>query len=198
MEIQHVNVKLFLEHAEELDLAPLIPVFHRWIQTQWADELLLDVADYRHVHAGPGVVLIGHQGNYSVDCTGGRMGVRYNRKAPVAGNNQDCLAQATRSALTACQRLASEPELRGAFRFNGCELEVSVNDRRLAPNTPQTRSAADADLRPFLATLLAGAEYSTSYPNDPRDSFSIHVTASRTFDTTSLLNNLNSMMPVLH
>ena len=29
--------------------------------------MLIDVADYRHVPAGPGVLLIGHEANYSLD-----------------------------------------------------------------------------------------------------------------------------------
>ena len=119
MELQHVNVKLLVKNPEEVDLEPLIPVFHSWIQGQVFEELLLDVADYRHVPAGPGVVLIGHQGNYSVDNTDNRLGVRYNRKAALDGNNQDRLKQAARAALTACQRLEAEPGLGGKLRFNG-------------------------------------------------------------------------------
>ncbi|PYU19621.1 MAG: hypothetical protein DMG32_24145 [Acidobacteria bacterium] len=67
MHLEHVNVKLLVKSPEEVDLEPLIPVFHSWIQAQVFEELLLDVADYRHVPAGPGVVLIGHQANYSVE-----------------------------------------------------------------------------------------------------------------------------------
>ena len=83
MQLQHVNVKLLLQNAEGARLEPLIPVFHSWIEHQNGDELLIDIADYTHVPAGPGVVLIGHEGNYSVDNTGNRLGVRYNRKAAV-------------------------------------------------------------------------------------------------------------------
>src|SRR5271170_6865298 len=99
MEIQHVNVKLFLGDAGKVDLEALVPVFHSWIQKQPAGELLLDVADYRHIRSGPGVILIGHEGNYSLDNTDGRLGVRYNRKAELEGTNQDRLAQATHAAL---------------------------------------------------------------------------------------------------
>src|SRR4029077_10076795 len=67
MELQHVNVKLIVRTPEEVDLEPLIPIFHGWIQGRVCDELLLDIADYRHVPAGPGVVLIGHEADYSVD-----------------------------------------------------------------------------------------------------------------------------------
>src|SRR5579862_272868 len=109
MQLQHVNVKLFVEDGAQAVLEPLIPVFHGWIEHQDGDELLIDVADYTHVPAGPGIVLIGHEGNYSVDNTGNRLGVRYNRKAKVDGGNQECLTQATLAALTACQRLEAEP-----------------------------------------------------------------------------------------
>src|SRR5271154_4836396 len=107
--LQHVNVKLLAQDPEDVDLEPLIPVFHRWIREHVFDELLLDVADYRHVPAGPGVVLIGHQANYSVDDTDDRLGVRYNRKAEVDGGNQKALRQAMRASLIACQRLEAEP-----------------------------------------------------------------------------------------
>ena len=112
MQLQHVNVKLLVQNPEEANLEPLIPVFHSWIENQNGDELLIDVADYRHVPAGPGIVLIGHEGNYSVDNTDNRLGVRYNRKAAFDGGNQDRLAQAARAALTACQRLEEEPRPR--------------------------------------------------------------------------------------
>src|SRR5271169_1997367 len=105
MELQHVNVKLLVKNHEEVDLEPLIPIFHSWIHGKVFQELLLDVADYRHVQAGPGVVLIGHQANYSVDNTDNRLGVRYNRKEIVDGSNQARIIQAARSAMNACQRL---------------------------------------------------------------------------------------------
>ena len=140
MQLQHVNVKLLVQNHGEASLEPLIPVFHGWIESRTAeDELLIDVADYSHVPAGPGVVLIGHEGNYSVDNTGNRLGVRYNRKAALDGSNQDRLAQATRAALTACRRLEAEPRLGGKFRFNGQDIEIFINDRLLAPE--QCRNA---------------------------------------------------------
>src|SRR6204780_4022112 len=122
MEFQHVNVKLFVKNPQEVDPAALIPVFHKWIQDQASGDLLLDVADYRHVPSGPGVVLIGHEGNYSLDNTGGRWGVRYNRKGPLEGTNGDRLLQAAHAAFAAVQRLERESSLDGRIQFNGYEL----------------------------------------------------------------------------
>src|ERR1700730_13157815 len=113
MEFKHLNVKLVVKEPEEPALEALLPLFHNWIEKQELEELLLDVADYRHVHAGPGVVLVGHQANYSVDHTDERWGVRYNRKAELNGSNADALRQAMRATLTACQRLENEPRLEG-------------------------------------------------------------------------------------
>ena len=42
-------------------------------------KLLLDVADYKHVQEGPGIVLIGHEADYSLDLGGGRAGLVYDR-----------------------------------------------------------------------------------------------------------------------
>ena len=198
MEFQHVNVKLFVKNAEQVDLETLVPVFHGWIQKQGSGELLLDVADYRHVPSGPGVVLIGHQGNYSLDNAGGRLGVRYNRKAPLEGTNHDRLAQATQAALSACRRLEAEPSLAGSIQFDGREIEVFINDRLLAPNRPETRTAVDSEFRTFLATLFGDVDYALTYPQDSRSLFSVHVRSSRVFDTNALLNNLNSLTPASH
>ena len=176
----------------------MIPVFHSWIQNQASGELLLDVADYRHVRSGPGVVLIGHQGNYSLDNTGGRLGVRYNCKAALEGTNQDRLVQATQAALAACQRLETEPDLGGMIQFNGREIEVFINDRLLAPNTPRHPRRSRCGIPHFFSTLFGDIEYTVSYPQDPRSLFSVHVETSQAFDTTALLNNLNSLAPASH
>ncbi len=192
MRLQHVNVKLLLRKSEDIDLDPLVPVFHNWIQDQVCDELLLDVGDYRHVYAGPGVILVGHEANYSVDNTNNRAGVRYNRKATLEGSNQDRLKQATEAALRACERFESDPSLDGKFRFNGQEIEISINDRLLAPNNPATREAIQPELAPFLQKLFAGGEYSLSYDESPRNLFSVSVRSTDTYTVASLLQNLTS------
>lgn len=192
MDLQHVNVKLILRDPENVDLEPLIPVFHKWIREQVFEELLLDVADYRHVQDGPGVVLIGHQANYSVDNTDRHLGVRYNRKAALDGSNQDRLLQAARAALTACQRLESEEAMAGKLRFNGRDVELFINDRLLAPNNGATRDALQPDLRTFFASLFPGTEYSLSYGNEPRRLFSVSAKAARLFSVADLLENLKS------
>jgi hypothetical protein len=190
MDIQHINVKLLVKDSRNFDLELLIPIFHSWIQDKVFEEHLLDIADYRHVHDGPGIILIGLEGDYSVDNTDGRLGVRYNRKNGLDGSNLDRLMQAARAALNACRRLESEPSLGGNLRFDGQNLEVFINDRLLAPNNEATRAASQPELQSFFAQLFGGAEYSLSHWGDPRRLFGVSAKTSRVFSARDLLENL--------
>jgi hypothetical protein len=190
VELQHINVKLLIRNAQDADLEAVIPVFHSWIQDQVCEELLLDVADYRHVKAGPGVLLIGHEADYSIDNTDDRLGLRYNRKAVLEGSNQERLEQAARAALAALERLEDEPSLEGKVRFNGRDIEAFVNDRLLAPNREESREQLERELRTFMAKLLTGEEYSLSYGSDPRRLLGARITLGRDFSIADLIKNL--------
>jgi hypothetical protein len=188
LELQHINVKLLLKDPENFNLDSVIPVFHSWIQDQIFGELLLDVADYRHVKQGPGLMLIGHEADYSLDNTDGLLGIRYNRKAPLPGTNPDRLTQTTRSALLACQRLESDTRLNGRFHFNGQDVQLVINDRLLAPNDEKTRQAAAPDFQLLANKLFEHAEL--TYNIDPRRLLSASIRSSRPVSTGDLLNNL--------
>ena len=190
MELQHVNVKLLIQNSEAVDFEPLIPIFHGWIEGRTGAELLLDIADYSHVQAGPGVVLIGHEGDYSVDNADNRPGVRYNRKTPLDGSNQDRLRQAARAALTACQRLEADPRLDGKLRFNGQEIEVFMNDRLFAPNCDATREAVHQDFQLFAQKLFQGGNYSLAYSSDRRRLFGVFMKSAARFSVAELLETL--------
>src|SRR5215469_16766980 len=134
--IQHVRVKVFAREPAPIDLGAAIPIFHRWIQDRVCPEMLIDVADYRHVPNGPGVMLIGHEANYSLDTTKGRLGLLYSRKQ-AGGDAQANLRQAYDAARAACGRLEQEPSFAGKLKF-GDGYEFSINDRLLAPNQENT------------------------------------------------------------
>jgi len=190
VELQHINVKLALRDPDEVDLNALIPVFHSWIQDQVCGELLLDVADYRHVPDGPGVVVIGHEADYSVDNSDGRLGLRYNRKAVIAGTNQDRLEQAVRSVIRAAQRLEEDVPEGKQLAINGQEIEIWINDRLLAPSREETRSALESELRTFLHKLFAGNSYTLSFDPDPRRLLTARIACDRKFSVSELLETL--------
>ena len=192
VELQHINVKLLLKDPEAVDLHAVVPVFHSWIQKQAGEELLLDVASYAHVKDGPGILLIGHEADYSLDLTDGRLGLRYNRKALLEGTNVSRLEQSARAALTALDLLENDDRLGGKIQFDGRGLEVFINDRLLAPNTEETRRTVDPELRAFLGCLLAGEGYSLAYETDARRLFGARVQFDREFTSDQLLRNLGA------
>jgi len=198
VELQHINVKLLLKAPERVDLHAVVPVFHSWIQDQSTDELLLDVASYAHVKDGPGVILIGHESDYSLDMTDGRLGFRYNRKALGDGNNQSRLEQAVSAALRAVERLETDERIENSFQFDGRNIELFFNDRLLAPNTDQTQLAADSELRIFLNRLAASEPYSLLYEADSRRLFGVRVQFEREFTVSELLQNLSVGQPAAH
>jgi hypothetical protein len=187
MNLQHINIKLYLENPETVNLADYSAVFNSWIQEQRLEELLIDVADYLHVHNGPGIMLIGHEADYSLDNRAGRLGLLYNRKAQVDGTNQEKLAQALHAALTAAQILEHE----NGLKFNGSEVQVIINDRLLVPNTAETFNALQPDLKIFLDRLYAGANYVLMHNADPRERFTIDVKVGSSFAVDALLKNLS-------
>ncbi|MDR3717820.1 MAG: hypothetical protein P4K98_03405 [Bryobacteraceae bacterium] len=170
--MQHVSIKIFAAGGDSPRLADAIPAFHRWIQKRDLPELLIDVADYSHVPAGPGVVLIGHEANYSLDNARNRPGLLYSRK--VADGS---LKQAYDAALAASVRLEAEPEFQGKLHFNSRQIEITLNDRLLYPNTEAGWNSVEPELRAFLDGLYGAGAYSLARPADARERLGVTVTA---------------------
>jgi hypothetical protein len=184
--IDHVNVKIFAREPGSIDLADAIPVFHRWIRDAVLDELVIDIADYRHVPEGPGVMLIGDEANYSLDCAFGRLGLLYNRKRPSEGTFTDKLLHAFGSALSASSRLENEPVFRGKLKFDAGQCEVIVNDRLLAPNTEQTWAALRPEFEAFFDGLLGSGAYAIKHVGEPRDRFRVALETPVRIDSSLL------------
>jgi len=132
-------------------LAEYIPVFHGWIQRQALPEhLLIDVHDYSHVPGGPGILLVAHEANISVDTTG----LTYTRKQPAP--LPEVLIAAGQAA-----------ELLGERRAAG--YEVFTNDRLSATND----DAGAAQWLPVVQSATGGQV--SRKRNDPRERLTFSV-----------------------
>src|SRR3954462_10668180 len=130
MQPYKIGVKFFVDDPTAIDPHAFVPVFHSWIQQHAvADHMLIDVADYEHVHNGPGTVLVAHEANFYTDRTDGRLGLTYSRKWPGGGSVQERLRQAYAAVLDGCRRLESDPSLAGKVTFRTDESVVKINDR---------------------------------------------------------------------
>src|SRR5262249_30022399 len=156
----------------------LIPIYHRWIQQNVLDDdLLIDVADYSHVPAGPGVMLIAHEGNYALDETGHERGVVYYSKHKLTGELPERFARVARKALKAAQLMSEDAELDGTLKLRGNRLQFFANDRLVAPNTDAAYAQLEPALKTFLDRLYAGTPYTLSRETDPKERLSVRVQA---------------------
>jgi hypothetical protein len=148
MDSSKLSFKLFIENPASIrDLTEVVPVFHSWIQMHAiADHLLVDVADYAHVHNGPGIVLVSHEANYSLDKRGGRLGFTYQRKQPLAGDLRERIRAALRFTIEPARLLEQAPAFEGRVKFRTDEIEFRICDRLHAPNTTETFASTKNDL----------------------------------------------------
>lgn len=179
-DLQRIGVKIASADGA-FPAAQLVPAFHRWIQTAaLPGHLLIDVADYDHVPDGPGVLLVGHEGNVGMDLVGGHLGLLYYRKQPLAGDLPARLRACVATALRACRLLEQDATLGGRVRFNAGALEIFANDRLRAPNEPATYEAFQPALEGIARALYGDAAVTVARPSDRRARFGVTVTAPAT------------------
>ena len=190
MNLNKIGVKFFVDGGDAVALAEYIPIFHRWIQNHSVDGVLIDVADYSHVHAGPGVLLIAHEGNYGMEERGERQALVYYNKHTRYRDLADGLASVCETALNACLKLEREPELEGRIAFGANELQIVASDRLSAPNTQETFTVFEPLVARFLDHVYAGVNYSVAREPDLRERFSVTAKASEPAKTRDLLTRL--------
>jgi hypothetical protein len=174
--MQHFRVKVFAKTSEGFSFGSAIAVFHRWIQTKALPGLLVDVADYQHVPAGPGVILVGHEAIWGLDHTKNQVGLLYTRRTVAGGSVQDRIRDAMGSALAASSRLEQEPEFTGKIRFNPGRLEISVNDRLLAPNNEETAASLVPEIAAVLDSEWGAGSHQIQATGAPRELFTVAAT----------------------
>ena len=157
MELHKLNIKWFVDPPDGVPLADFIDIFHSWIQA--TDGAYHDVADYSHMRAGPGIVLIAPDANLSIDESDSRRGVLYSRKKPLDGSGQERLPSALRLSLENFQRLESEPALHGKFGLRGDEVLITLNDRLRWPNTNESLAEIATELAPLAKVSSSSSSW---------------------------------------
>lgn len=175
MQIHQASVKIPFVDSSVLDLGAFIPIFHAWIrEKRIEDELLIDVADYRHVPNGPGVMLIAHEAHYAVDGSGGATGIRYSRKRDAIREASEAFREALSRAVRAATLIENEERLGGGMKFDPGRIEMRVMSRLTAPNTVETRERLEPVWSELLSSVgFAGAELKPE--SDARGAFGLFV-----------------------
>jgi hypothetical protein len=188
-----LSIGLSLEESPSGNNQDLIPVFHSWIQKQSIpDHLLVDVHDYSHVPNGPGILLYGHEGSFSLDIGQNRAGLIYQRTQGSDGSFQNQLSETLRPLLQGCCLLESQqrPSTSLGFKTNG--FRVTLHDRLNAPNTDETYRRFEPLLSDFLELTLESDGFTLVHLSDPRELFAIEVHLSSSPLASELLARLEN------
>lgn len=187
MKIDRFAVKFPIQASPEFDQASLIPILHEWIRLKALPGTLLDVADYRHVPNGPGIMLITYETNYALDEGDGQLGLYAQRKVGSDRVPADRITDLVRSTAKFGDLLEQDARLQGQLQFRGQEFLFIANDRLHAPNSSAgfeslkpALEAATRELYPNQTVTL------TKVDNDPRDRLTIKVEVSATVPLSQL------------
>ncbi len=195
MQLNQINIKIYTKETPPPE--EFIPVFHSWIQESVVEELLIDVADYRHAPAGPGVLLIGHEANYSIEYgPEEQLGLLYNRKRESSESSAENLRQGISQALKAAQRLENDHRLKNKLSFFTGKIRLIMNCRKDAPNTEETFQQLKQKLKNLLNGLYPNSSYTLKrVSQDSRERLAVEV-YSKTGNTVSELLNRMSLKNV--
>jgi len=121
----------------------VVPVFHAWIKDgHFAEIVPVDVADYSHVHQGPGVLLVGHHADFGLGDGGGIFGLRYVDKRSEA----ETFALRLATALARLQAAARRLEADTGLRFRPAGISIRVLDRLQVVDEAELQAALAASL----------------------------------------------------
>lgn len=192
MQIQQLSVKVPVVVADSFDQEQLIPVFHDWIRTsKLSNVLLIDVADYRHVPGGPGLMLIGHEAHYGLDGRGGRLGIEYLRKRDSIGDSAPKTKEALRAVLEACVALGEESSINDSLTFDTSQLEFRVLSRLVARNTDADFALLRPSLERVIGHVYDGASATLERAGGEKEPLTVRASVAGTHDSGVLLSRLS-------
>ncbi len=135
-----IGAKLYARNPEVVVADAYVPLFHGWIQRRGLDGVPIDVADYKHVPDGPGIMLIGHEADRSIDFGEGRPGVVYQRKRDLGGTLEERFVLALEAVDRTAADIEADPAAGGVVFERD---EILVRSQRPAPRPQRRRHPGD-------------------------------------------------------
>ncbi|MDA0267267.1 MAG: hypothetical protein O2890_03535 [Cyanobacteria bacterium] len=187
MKLERFCVKFLARPEATLDDEALIPIFHGWIRDHKLPGTLLDVADYRHVPTGPGIMLVTHEINYALDRDANELGLYAQLKQPEGDTPQARIVNLVRRTATFGSLLETDQRVAGQIKLDGSSFYCMSNDRLDGPNTDAGFESLKAELAPAVEELYPGKTVTiTRKENDPRARLTAVVTVSEPVEMAAL------------
>ena len=147
--------------ATPSDLSGAAAVYHRFIQRGLVEGFIIDVADYRHVPNGPGMMLVGQDVEYNL--TPSSFSVTLKRAGEDTGAQ---FQRAVRMLLGAADEINADGSLPTTFDFSN--WTVSVADRKLGTSAEVQTQTIDA-VSPVATEIFGTADVTAVKAADARN-----------------------------
>ena len=188
MELERFCLKFFARPDTDIDDEVFITIFHEWIRYQKLSGVLLDVADYRHVPNGPGMMLITHEINFAMDRSDGRFGLFAQQKLNQADNRYDQILALVRATIAFGALLESDWRVKKNLSLEAGQFHLISSDRLRLPNTDAAYTNLLPDLEAAAAIVYPGREISIAREeNDPRERLTVVVDAGASINMKELM-----------
>lgn len=176
-DLQRINAKLMADAGTNLNIDSILAIFGRWRQDKDHPSDWVDLADYAHMAKGQGILLVGKQGNFSVDLTEPGPGILYVGKKDFQGPVTERILEAIRRCLALTVPFVAEPEYPADLRPQPGSWELTVNDRLDFPNTDETDQQLGASIKSALDTVFGSGSYTAEREPDPERRYAYAVRA---------------------
>lgn len=123
----------------DVELEKIISIFHEWIQKDIIPKHLpIDVTDYKHISDGPGIMLITHEGNISIDFENNEIGLLYMRKQPLCETQLENIIKIKSILNFLVNELEDHKDLIGKINFKE-NYKIILNDRLYFPDNDSSK-----------------------------------------------------------
>jgi len=118
----------------DTNIESFVPLFHNWIQEdRIPNHVMVDVVDYKHIQDGPGIMLIAHEGHFSLDFEDDELGLLYIRKTPLGDTISETLTGIQQILDFAVELIKIDSSVGEKIEFSD-EYQLLSNDRFGFPN----------------------------------------------------------------
>ena len=176
-DLQRINAKLMADAPADLNIDSILAIFGRWRHDKDHPSDWVDLADYAHMARGQGILLVGKQGNFSVDLTDPGPGLLYAGKKDFQGPAANRVLEAIRRCLALAVPLVGEPEYPTGLKLQPGWWELTINDRLDFPNTDETDGQLGPDIRSALDTVFGAGNYRAEREPNPGRRYAYSVRA---------------------
>jgi hypothetical protein len=190
MNLQRINVKLFVDSPDVVPVDSFLPIFARWRKDQSHPSGWVDMADYAHVTRGPGIMMIGQQGNLSLDCTDPGPGILYANKKDLDGDDRTRILDSFRRALALARTLIDESGYPDALAPRPGVWQLTFNDRLETPNNEQTDQALRPAVDAALDRMFGQGDYTVVPEKDSLRRYGFLIQSDKIVSLDAISSNL--------